>query len=264
MTTRKMMKRTGLLFAATLLALVVFSGVALAATISCEALLDCYGTKQADTMNGSDDADHMYGKGRGDTLNGLGGSDMLYGQGGADKLFGGPNFDLMVGGPGNDTLSGGEDSADRYYFYTAWGKDAITDDVNDTNQLSFLEGPDSDEDGVSDEDLIIKLASADGPEVKNASGTSTVNWEGNAIAWVYPSGSGDDQITGNSYANVIDADTGGADNISTGFGDDRIDVADGVGDDVVDCGESGNFPDDDVVESDSGDQIADNCERIQH
>jgi hypothetical protein len=36
-TTQKMMKRTGLLFAATLLALVVFSGVALAATLTCQA-----------------------------------------------------------------------------------------------------------------------------------------------------------------------------------------------------------------------------------
>ena len=71
-----------------------------------------------------------------------------------------------------------------------------------------------------------------------------------------PSGSGDDQITGNSSANRIDAHTGGADNISTGAGDDHINVDDGVGDDVVDCGENGFITDDDAVFFDPGDQIA--------
>ena len=54
---------------------------------------------------------------------------------------------------------------------------------------------------------------------------------------------------------------GGADNISSGGGNDRIDVADGSGDDVVDCGETlGNSLDNDTVFFDSGDQIAADCE----
>ena len=108
-------------------------------------------------------------------------------------------------------------------------------------------------------DLTIKLASGAGPEVTNAGGTSILNWESSVIKDVQ-SGSGDDQITGNSYANAIYA-ANGADNISSGGGDDFINVFDGTGDDVVDCGEDlYGSSDNDVVVHDLDDQVADNCE----
>ncbi len=136
-----------MLLAATLLALVVFSGVALAATISCVAGVECLGTTQADTLNGSLGDDFIFGRGSGDTLKGFGGTDFLYGQGSADKVFGGPRGDLMIGGPGNDALSGEEDS-DRYYFGDGWGKDFITDNTASSegsspaeNVLVFSNGP---------------------------------------------------------------------------------------------------------------------------
>jgi hypothetical protein len=257
-TIQKMMKRTGVLFAATLLALVMFSGVALAATISCEEGVECFGTTEADTLNGSEGIDAMFGKGRGDTIKGFGNPDYLYGQGGADKLFGGSGVDYLTGGPRNDEISGGED-LDFYHFGDGWGKDSITDGATSQNQVVFRQGPTKEENVPVTDDLIIKLFSGDGPEVKNASATSTINWEANAIAHV-TSGSGDDLITGNVSANSISANVGGADNISTGAGDDRINVADGVGDDTVDCGESFTPEDNDTVFFDSGDQIADNCE----
>jgi Ca2+-binding RTX toxin-like protein len=261
MTTRKTMKRTGLLFAATLLALVVFSGVALAATLTCQAEVECFGTKQADTMNGTDAQDLMYGKGRGDTLNGLGTNDLLFGQGGADKLFGGPGGDYMTGGPGNDALSGEEDS-DFYYFGDGWGKDSITDSASSQNIVVFVAQPGS-SDVPATEDLTIKLIPSNGPEVTNASATSTINWEASVVRHVF-SGTGDDNITGNSLANVIYGGVGtessGADTISAGGGDDEIHVNDGVGDDVVDCGETLFSTDNDTVYFDSGDQISTNCE----
>jgi Ca2+-binding RTX toxin-like protein len=255
-----MMRRTGVLFAATLLALVVFSGVALAATISCEADVLCLGTKQADTLNGSEGNDDMLGKGRGDTLNGFGGGDWLDGQGGPDKLFGGPGNDQLYGGPRNDELNGGE-GLDRYNFGDGWGKDTISDS-GPSESLDFVVFSNGQHLPVSD-NLVIKLDPGAGPEVKNASATSTINWEGNLFNDdVYP-GSGDDQLTGTASNNeIFAADYGGADTISTGAGNDYIDVSDGVGDDVVDCGETvNNTSDDDMVLADSGDQVATNCER---
>ena len=191
----------------------------------------------------------------------------MYGEGEADKLFGGPGNDDLIGGPGRDTLSGGED-LDFYYFGDGWGKDTITDSsassdgtASSQNMLMFVKGPSNEDAQVPvTDDLTIRLSSGDGPEVKNASGTTTINWAANFIQRV-ESGAGDDQITGNLVANVISANHGGADNLSSGGGNDRIDVADGSGDDVVDCGETlGNSSDNDTVFFDSGDQIAANCE----
>jgi Ca2+-binding RTX toxin-like protein len=258
--TQKTMRRTAMLFAATLLALVVFSGVALAATLTCQAEVDCFGTKRADTLNGSEGRDFMFGKGRGDTLIGFGGTDILNGQDGADKLFGGLDNDELYGGPGNDALNGGEGVVDHYYFGASWGKDTITDS-GPREGLNFVEYANGEHLPVS-ADLTINLNPGDGPEVKNASGTNTINWEGNLFEDVYP-GSGDDQITGDSLSNEIFAsEYGGADTISTGAGNDYIAVNDGAPDDVVDCGETlNNTSDDDMVLADSGDQVATNCER---
>ena len=50
MTTTQTMRRTLVQFAATLLALVVSSGVALAVTKSCVADVECFGTKKADIL----------------------------------------------------------------------------------------------------------------------------------------------------------------------------------------------------------------------
>ena len=61
--------------------------------------------------------------------------------------------------------------------------------------------------------------------------------------------------------NFIYANHGGADTISSAGGNDEIHVDDGLGDDVVDCGETlYSSSDYDTVHFDSGDQIADNCE----
>jgi hypothetical protein len=128
----------------------------------------------------------------------------------------------------------------------------------------FLKGPGKGEQVPATDDLTINLLSGLGPEVKNASATSTIVWEGKVIQHVY-SGNGDDQITGNFSDNTIYGSLGtgssGADTISAGGGDDEIHVNDGFGDDVVDCGEN-IIPgtDSDTVYFDSGDTIAPNCE----
>ncbi len=160
-------------------------------------------------------------------------------------------------GLGNDLLSGGLDN-DVYKFGPSWGKDTITDSTT-LDTLTFDVFSNGEYHPVSD-NLTINLNPDDGPEVANARGTNTINWEGSLFKFVYP-GSGDDQITGNYLSNEIAADDhGGADTISTRAGNDTVYVNDGSGDDVVDCGENLYSLDNDNVYFDSGDQIADNCE----
>ena len=255
-----MTKRTLLVLAAIVGALLLSSTAALAITKGCQAEVECVGTADPDTLNGSAGDDYAYGLGSAETLKGFGGGDELYGQGGADKLFGGLEADYLIGGPGVDTLSGGA-GPDTYWFGPSWGKESITEDATTENSLYFRQGP-NEETPVTD-NLTIKLFPGEGPEVTNAGGTSTLNWEGNPIRHV-TGGSGDDRITGNYLPNSIHGGSSvassGADNISTGGGDDGIRVADGVGDDVVDCGENFDGSDNDHVYYDAGDQIAANCE----
>lgn len=138
-----MRKKSVLLLASVLLAVLLASGVALAADVSCpnRGYGKCVGTTGDDTMTGSDRYDKMYaytgndtlyGRGYSDFLQGDGGNDVLRGEAGNDTmygdtrdpssvvrgsdrlqggesddtLYGGPGNDSMLGGPGNDTISG--------------------------------------------------------------------------------------------------------------------------------------------------------------
>jgi hypothetical protein len=250
-------------------ALVLSSGVALAVTKQCKTFDSvtgsgvCYGTKERDKLLGTDGINYMYGKGAGDILKGFGGDDYLIGQGGSDKLFGASGLDRLYPGPGNDALDAG-DGNDSYYFEAnKWGKDRITDtDVSDnlTSTGNWVNFDDS-----LTTNLTINLNSDSGPlpEVKNAGGTSTVNWDGNAIMNAEAYSSGDDTIYGNGAANHLTAGNGGSDIIYAAEGDDFIEVNDGTGGDFVDCGE--NAGDNDTVKYDGptqfslGDSVT-NCE----
>ncbi|HEX5847839.1 MAG TPA: hypothetical protein VFY59_01480 [Rubrobacter sp.] len=263
-----------LLLAAIFAALTLSSGVALAATISCQADKECYGTRMADTLAGTDREDHIFGRGGSDVIKGQEDLDYLYGQGGSDRLIGGPDDDLLTGGSGDDILRGGTSPA-SYIFDDGWGKDTLVDpepdpayevDTLDFRRYSTL---------FVAEDLTIKLSSGEGPEVTNLDGTDTIDWEGNPIEQVR-SGDGDDDITGDSLANILVAhggdDTingsGGQDTISGGTGEDNIAgeqgndtiyANDGSGGDTVDCGED-FLIDHDKVYYDLLDQVSSNCE----
>ncbi len=91
-----------MLVAGAALALLVASGVALAASINCPNAPDgyCYGTKAGDGMYGDFRVDRMYG---------FGGADLMYGDGNGDRMYGGNEFgwgDKMLGQRGEDRMKG--------------------------------------------------------------------------------------------------------------------------------------------------------------
>jgi Ca2+-binding RTX toxin-like protein len=111
------MKRTTLLIASMILALLVAAGVALAqdgVTMVCNT--NCHGTKGDDHLSGTanrndiegrNGADKIEGNGGKDSLNGNLGADAVYGGTGEDKLYGGGNDDFIQGGIKNDYLGTG-------------------------------------------------------------------------------------------------------------------------------------------------------------
>ena len=87
-----MMRRTSLLLATMMLALLMASGVVIAKEIQ--------GTRGDDTLTGTTTA--------GDTIYGFNGTDKISGRGGDDDLYGGQRTDLLIGGADNDDLYGGD------------------------------------------------------------------------------------------------------------------------------------------------------------
>ena len=96
-------------------ALVVGSGVALAATIRCDGG-PCSGTNKPDTIFGTDKRDAIFardggdfvsGRGRADNLNGEDGNDEILGGWGDDWIKGGRHHDAVEGNLGNDRITGG-------------------------------------------------------------------------------------------------------------------------------------------------------------
>lgn len=263
-------------------ALVVASGVAWAANLSCPNRTGtlCVGTDSKDTMTGGDrraddmrargGADEMRGRGNADSMLGQPGGDTVLGQDGPDALSGGPGADTVGGGKGKDSLSGGEGpdalsggSADDTYTFVIndWGNDTITDATNSDNDpftgnFAVFGFP-----KPLTTRLTIDLTShANSPEVQNGTLSSKVNWSNNAIDGVYVESITDDTINGNASANQLIAKGGedSDDTVNAGAGDDWISVSDFAGGDTVDCGEG--F---DTVFFEAGDTltIPANCER---
>lgn len=83
------MRRMPLMFAAMLAALVLGSGVAVAAAIT--------GANGPDTLMGANKADEIHG---------IGGADDTSGKRGADELYAGGGEDEVIGGPGADEIHG--------------------------------------------------------------------------------------------------------------------------------------------------------------
>ena len=113
------MRRTLLLLATMMFALVVAGGVALAATVTCSGDPECVGTDENDRIKGSNNDEHIFGFGGSDIIDGNGGFDHVVGDrsalgeptttpDGDDKLDGGPDADRIYGFGGSDTLIGSQ------------------------------------------------------------------------------------------------------------------------------------------------------------
>ena len=233
-------------------ALLLSSGVALALNIiRCGSEEPCHGTDRPDLMKGTDGFNFMLGHGNDDALKGFGRSDGLFGQEGDDRLLGGPGYDYLVGGRGDDRLRG-EEAGDEYSFERPnWGQDTIVESTPSRNAL-YLPYMESFTGTIT-----TNLISSAAPEVTNSANTSTINWDGNVIAFVIGS-SGNDLVTGNDAANAIIDDAGSdTDTISGAKGRDLLVVLDGDSNDTVNCGEGA-----DTVYFDEGDVLVveDDCE----
>lgn len=258
-----MRRRTTLLLIAMAAALALSTGAALAVTKQCRPdAAACNGTKEDDKLLGSSGVDDIFGLRGDDRLLGNEESDELSGGKGRDRLFGGPNnpvgfADRLDGGPGNDALSGGDGNDIYYYLANSWGKDVITEaaipdtDPGTGNKINLQPSVTT--------PVTINLVSDSGPapEMRNGDGTSTVNWSGNVVDRVESYSGGDDVIDGNPAANDIRSQNG-VSVVSSGGGNDVVNVFDSAPGDTVDCG-GVVVADNDTVYADPGDTVT-RCE----
>lgn len=218
--------------------------------VRCGVRFACHGTPGPDIVRSTDVANRINARGSGDVLVGRGGDDTLRGRKGNDELRAGDGDDYLEGGRGTDALAGGP-GGDAYEVDAAgWGRDSVVDSAPNSDAVpgnslrvgySFVG------------DLTVDLVSGEGPEVSDAAGTGTMDWEGDAVDDAYVFGDGDDRILGNDRANLLGSG-GGEDTVRAGGGDDEVYVEDGEGGDVVSCGEDGEgVEDNDVVYSDPPD-----------
>ena len=95
----EIVRRTTLMFVAMAVALVLGSGVGLAALVE--------GNNSANTLTGTNSADTIRAYGGNDLVWALSGRDRVYGGYGADQLYGNRYGDKIIGGKGTDHLYGG-------------------------------------------------------------------------------------------------------------------------------------------------------------
>ena len=102
------MKRTMLLIASMMLALLVAAGVALAQDgVQKVCNTDCQGTDRDDQLSGTPDPNTITGRKGADQIEGIGGKDILNGNLGSDAVYGGNGEDKVYGGGNNDYMQGG-------------------------------------------------------------------------------------------------------------------------------------------------------------
>jgi hypothetical protein len=117
------MKRTMLLIASMMLALLVAAGVAPAQDgVSKVCNTNCRGTDGDDQLSGTANPNIMKGRNGADRIEGKGGKDTINGNLGADAVYGGNGEDKLNGGGNSDFVQGGIKSD---YIGTGSGKDVV-------------------------------------------------------------------------------------------------------------------------------------------
>lgn len=115
------MRKGALMLVVMSIAMMLGSGVALAATLTCNTT-DCLGTPNADTISGNSARNVIDALRGDDTVYGNGGNDELYGNVDDDLLRGGAGIDEMYGGSGNDKVTG---NSETDYLYGGSGNDKV-------------------------------------------------------------------------------------------------------------------------------------------
>jgi Ca2+-binding RTX toxin-like protein len=166
-----------------------------------------------DILAGGDGIDSMHGGTEDDTLLGLDGNDTLNGDAGADRLFGHNGNDTLDGGADNDTLFGGQDINISDFggndtLNGGSGVDTVSYSGHDGNVFADNDGAIGDDGVHVNSDVIFDEADTIGTDVENITG-----------------GNGNDVLTGNFFANVLDGGPGN-DRLRGGGG---IDTASYVG-----------------------------------
>jgi Ca2+-binding RTX toxin-like protein len=149
--------------------------------------------------SGSNAADAKIGGAGHDSLSGGNGNDTLQGDAGNDTIAGGAGDDSLVGGEGNDSILG------------AAGNDSL-DGGADNDTLFGGVGLDTADFSRSSQAIILDLASGRA----QGQGNDVLSEIENAIG-----GSGNDSLTGDSLANLIQGGTGN-DTLAGGAGNDSL------------------------------------------
>ncbi|MDQ3589051.1 MAG: hypothetical protein M3392_02220 [Actinomycetota bacterium] len=250
--------RAVLLITAMTAALMVASGVALAATIDCANVGNqCVGTNYNDTMTGTAGFDDMRGRGGGDTILAYGGADKLLGGKGNDPdVSAGPGNDSVEGQEGDDFLSGGNGN-DIYVFRAGWGADRIPAGGEDagmgTDTLEFrpslvgelvdpfAEPLDVDLDPNTERDEVFTLFSdagkqtlnfPDAVEIENVTGGKARDViRGNNLSNSLSGNDGNDTLAGRDNDDALSGGLG-ADDLTGGMGIDKLDGGNGIDSDA--------------------------------
>ena len=200
------MRRTMLLIAMTVAALLSASGVAFAVTKVCPTGVVCNGTRAADVLKGTAGINK---------INGLPGNDRISGLGGNDTLSGDAGNDSVNGAGGDDT----------YVLKDGWGLDSLVD-ASGTDTLNTA--------AVTWHLTVDLTPSTQEPEV--SAGFNFANWSGDSIEHVI-GGRGNDVISDNSAANRLNGGPG-HDEVLAGAGNDTLQGGLGGADLLTDTGES--------------------------
>jgi Ca2+-binding RTX toxin-like protein len=130
---KKGTSRGVLLLASMLVAVVLFAGVALAATINCAGGGTlCRGTTAADDIQGSSGRDNIYAYGGSDQVGGGSGRDRIRSASGRDTIGDGPlreqSKDVIYAGTGNDKISTNNEPGSTDIVYCGSGFDTLIGD----------------------------------------------------------------------------------------------------------------------------------------
>jgi Ca2+-binding RTX toxin-like protein len=179
----------------------------------------------SDSVLGASLGDVLFGRAGNDVISAFGGNDRLYGDAGEDTLYGGDGDDQLFGGANDDKLQGGAGDD------TLVGGGGINaqDGGGGVDTASFVDASAA---------MRVTLNGATSAFVHIGSFIrGTVKNIENVVG-----GSGDDTITGDGFANLLQG-VGGNDTLSGGSGDDRLlgaggndDLRGGDGNDALEGG----------------------------